>query len=90
MQNPLKMLGDLNKMRSQAAQIQKDLEKEEFTVENGRIKVVITGNQRVVAVMVDGQNVPELVSALNDAIKQSQTAAATKLAQISQQMGLTE
>ncbi|HCM37790.1 MAG: hypothetical protein UV61_C0008G0047 [Candidatus Gottesmanbacteria bacterium GW2011_GWB1_43_11] len=88
MQNPLKMLGDLNKMRQQAAQIQKDLEAQEFTVERGRIKIVITGNQRVVSVFIDGQNVPEMVEILNDAIKQSQQAAASKLAAISQQMGL--
>ncbi|OGG09185.1 hypothetical protein A2699_02335 [Candidatus Gottesmanbacteria bacterium RIFCSPHIGHO2_01_FULL_43_15] len=82
------MLGDLNKMRQQAAQIQKDLEAQEFTVERGRIKIVITGNQRVVSVFIDGQNVPEMVEILNDAIKQSQQAAASKLAAISQQMGL--
>ncbi len=88
MQNPLKMLGDLNKMRAQATQIQKELETQEFTVEKGRIKVIITGNQRVVTVLIDGQNVPEMVEILNDAIKQSQQAAASKLAAISQQMGL--
>ena len=90
MQNPLKMLGDLNKMRSQAAQIQGELEKQEFTVERGRIKVIITGNQRVIAVQIDGQDVAELREVINDAIKQSQQAAASKLSQISQQLGLGE
>lgn len=84
------MLGDLNKMRSQAAQIQKDLENQEFTVEEGRIKVVITGNQRVKGVYIDGQEVPEMTKIINDAIKQSQQAAAAKLADISKQMGLGE
>lgn len=88
MQNPFKMLGDLNKMRSQAAQIQKELEQQTFTTARGRIEVQITGNQRIVSVKIDGQNVQELVDVLNDAIKQSQQAAAAKLAQISQQMGL--
>lgn len=88
MQNPLKMLGDLNKMRQQAAQIQKELEEQQFTTAAGRIEVVITGNQRIVSVKIDGQNVQELVDVLNDAIKQSQQAAASKLAAISQQMGL--
>ena len=88
MQNPLKMLGDLNKMRQQAAQIQKELESQQFTVTRGRIEVIITGNQRVVSVKIDGQNVPEMVEILNEAIKESQQAAASKLAAISQQMGL--
>lgn len=88
MQNPLKMLGDLNKMRSQAAQIQKDLEKEEYTVEKGRIKIVITGNQKVLFVYIDGQEVPEMKEVINSAIQQSQQAAAARLADISKQMGL--
>jgi len=88
MQNPFKMLGDLNKMRTQAAQIQKELEQQQFTTAAGRIEVVITGNQHIVSVKIDGQNVQELVDVLNDAIKQSQQAAASKLAAISQQMGL--
>lgn len=88
MQNPLKMLGDLNKMRSQAAQIQKQLEAEIFVAEKGRIKVEITGNQRVINVFIDGQAVPELTEVVNDAIKQSQQAAASKLAEISKGLDL--
>lgn len=88
MQNPLKMLGDVNKMRAQAAQIQKQLEKLEFTTETGRIKVVITGNQKVLSVQVDGQEVVELRDAFNDAIKQSQQAAASQLAGMSKELGL--
>lgn len=88
MQNPFKMLGDLKKMQEQAKEIQADLEKEIFTTQSGRITVKITGNQRIIEVLIDGTNVPELVDVLNDAIKQSQQAAASKLAQISQSMGL--
>lgn len=88
MQNPLKMLGDLNKMRQQAAQIQKDLESQEFEAESGRIKVRITGNQRVITITIDGQEVPELAAVVNDAIKKSQQAAAAKLAEISKGMGI--
>ncbi len=88
MQNPFKMLGDLNKMRQQAAQIQSDLEAQEFVVERGRIKIIITGNQRVKTVQIDGQDVEELTNLLNEAIKQSQQAAANKLAEISKGMDL--
>lgn len=90
MQNPLKMIGDLKKMQSQAAQIQKELEAQTFIAERGRIKVEITGNQKVLNVYVDGQPVPELTEVINDAIKQSQSAAADKLAQISKGLGLGE
>lgn len=88
MQNPLKALGDLNKMRQQAAVIQKQLEAEEYTVEQGRIKVVISGNQQVKSVQIDGQEVDEMRNIINDAIKQSQQAAASKLAAMSKELGI--
>ena len=88
MQNPLKILGDLNKMRAQAAQIQKELEKLEFTTSQGRITVVITGTQQIVSIKIDGQDVPELTAAVNDAIRQSQQAAAAKMQDVSKQLGI--
>ena len=88
MQNPFKMLGDLNQMRSQAAKIQQMLEKEEFDIQNGNIRIVITGNQNVKLVEVDGTRNDQLMRAFNDAIKKSQQAAAGKLQEISQQMGM--
>jgi len=54
MQNPFKMLGDLNAMRKQAATIQAALELEEFEVVQGNVRIVITGNQNVKVVEVDG------------------------------------
>jgi len=88
MQNPLKMLGDLNKMRTQAAQIQKELEKLQFTTSQGRITIVITGTQQIVSIQIDGQEVPELTVAVNDAIRQSQQAAAAKMQDVSKQLGI--
>lgn len=75
-------------LKSQAEKVQKELEKEEYTVEKGRIKIVISGNQKVRSVMIDGTEVPELVGIINDAIVMAQQAAAGKMAEISKQMGL--
>ena len=88
--NPLKALANLNpaKMQEQAAKIQEELGHLKFTSTQGRISVVISGNQVVESVFIDGQNIPELVNVLNDAIRQSQQAAAGKLAQISQSLGI--
>lgn len=86
MQNPFKALGDLNQMRKQAMLIQQMLEKEEFEVTQGNIRVVISGNQNVKSVELDGKNNQDLVRAFNEAIKKSQQAAAGKLAEISKQM----
>ena len=88
MQNPFKMLGDLNAMRKQAAQIQQALEAQEFESRDGNVRVVITGNQNVKLVEVDGVPHEHVKRAINSAIKQSQQAAAGKLAEISKNLNL--
>lgn len=85
--NPFKMLGDMNAMRKQAAAIQQALEKEEFEIVIGSIRIVITGNQNVKVVEVDGVPNEDMKRAINDAIKKSQQAAAGKLAELSKSMG---
>jgi DNA-binding protein YbaB len=74
-------------MRKQAMAIQQALEKEEFEVITGNVRIVITGNQNVKTVEVDGVYQPDMVKAINDAIKRSQQAAAGKLAELSKPMG---
>lgn len=88
MQNPLKMLGDLNAMRKQAAAIQQALEAEEFEIVQGSVRVIITGNQNVKLVEIDGVAHEEVKRALNEAVKRSQQAAAGKLAQLSKNLNL--
>ncbi|OGG31295.1 hypothetical protein A3A63_01240 [Candidatus Gottesmanbacteria bacterium RIFCSPLOWO2_01_FULL_46_9] len=84
--NPFKMLGDVNAMRKQAAQIQAALEQEEFEVVQGNVRVLITGNQNVKSVEIDGVPNENMKRAMNDAIKKSQQAAAGKLAELSKNM----
>ncbi len=87
MMNPFKALGDLNEMRKHAQQIQQALEAEEFEVRVGNVRVLITGNQNVKLVEMDGVENEEVKHAVNDAIKRSQQAAAGKLAEISKSLG---
>lgn len=84
--NPFKMLGDLNAMRKQAAAIQQALEAEEFEVTSGNVRIVITGNQNVKVVEIDGIPNEDIRRAVNDAIKRSQQAAAGKLAELSKNL----
>lgn len=85
--NPFKMLGDMNAMRKSAMVIQQALEKEEFEVIQGSVRVVITGNQNVKVVEIDGVPNEDVRRAISDAIKKSQQAAAGKLAELSKTMG---
>lgn len=79
MANPLAALGDLNKLRQQAMQMQKALAQEEIVIEEGEVRVVITGDQRIKEFSVQGVTSDVAVTALNKAIKQSQELAASKL-----------
>lgn len=88
MQNPFKALGDLNSMRKQAQQIQAALEQQEFEVSEGNVRLVITGNQNVKSVEIDGAPAENVKRAFNNAIKKSQQAAAMKLAEMSKGMGM--
>jgi DNA-binding protein YbaB len=79
MVNPFKALGDLNQLRKQAKQMQQELAAEEIRIEEGDILVVISGDQKVKQLSVQGISSPEVIDILNRAIKKSQELAAKKL-----------
>jgi DNA-binding protein YbaB len=81
--NPLKGLGDINKLRKQAMQMQQQLAQEQIVIEEGDVRVVISGDQKILEFSVQGITSDVAVSALNKAIKQSQQMAAKKLQQMS-------
>ncbi len=83
MANPFGKLGDLKKLRDQAMAIQKQLQQEEVVVEEGDVRVVISGDQQIKEFTVSGVSSPQAVATLNKAIKESQKVAAKKL----QEMG---
>ena len=74
-------------MRDQAMAIQKELQKEEITVESHGVKVVITGDQKVQYVASNGRSDNDIKDAINEAIKKSQEVAAKKLASMSGGLG---
>lgn len=76
-------LGDLKKLRDQAVAIQKQLQQEVVTIEEGDIRVVISGDQQIREFTVSGITSEDAVKVLNKAIKESQKVAAKKL----QEMG---
>jgi DNA-binding protein YbaB len=82
----LKQLGDLNQMRQQAQQIQQQLAAERVEVvkqtAKGSLKIVLTGDQKVLEVSWDGVRDYELESALGEALYKSQMVAASKLQQL--------
>jgi len=87
MNNPLSQLGDLKKMRDQAMQIQKELQSEEVNVEKNGVEILITGDQKIKEIKVNGKSDNDVKEAVNEAIKKSQEIAARKLSQMQGGLG---
>lgn len=81
--NPFKSLGDLKSMRDQAMKMQQLLEKEQVIVERNGVRVVMTGDQKLREITIDGQEDWRIKEAITEAIKKSQEIAAKKLTEMS-------
>lgn len=80
-------LGDMNKLRQQAMQMQQNLSKQQVVVEENGVKVVISGDQKILELTIQGIGNPVLNEVLNKAIRKSQELAAKELMNISGGMG---
>jgi hypothetical protein len=68
-------------------QIQRELQAEEVSVDKNGVQVVITGDQKIKEIKVNGRSDNDVKEAVNEAVKKSQEVAAKKLA--SMQGGLS-
>lgn len=80
-------LGDLNKLRQQAMQMQKNLAVQQVVVEENGVKVVMSGDQRILSLEIQGLSNQVLNDVLNKAIRKSQELAAKELMNVSGGMG---
>ena len=78
-----KQLGELKKMRDEALKIQRELAAEKVEVSEGDIKIVISGDQKIQELEIQGETQLRLVEVLNKAIKRSQEVAARKVQSMS-------
>lgn len=76
-------LGDLNKLRQQAMQMQKNLSVQVITLDESGVHIEISGDQRILKLEVQGISNEVLTEALNKAIRKSQELAAKELMNIS-------
>ncbi len=79
----VKQLGQLKKMRDQAMAIQKQLASEQIEIDEDGIKIVISGDQKLKQLEIDGMTNERVLELINKAIKKSQEMAAKKLAEMS-------
>jgi DNA-binding YbaB/EbfC family protein len=97
MQNPMKMMQQVQKMQSRMAKVQADLENEqiEAAAGGGAVKAVVNGQQRVLAVTIDPEVAGDVemlqdlvVAAVNEALDQSRELAASRMQEVTAGLGL--
>ncbi len=75
-----KQLGDLAKMQKQARDLQKQLTKEELTVEEGGVRVVVSGQPRLKSLSFkEGVSGEEITQVINKALDEVQRLVAQNL-----------
>jgi hypothetical protein len=79
----MKQLGELKKMRDQALAIQRQLAAQTITIDEDGIRIVISGDQKIQELEVQGIQNSLLVDKLNKALKKSQEMAAKQLQEMS-------
>lgn len=82
--NPFKAVGDMASFQKQAKQMQDYLSKQEVEVEKNGVKIVMSGDQKVKTIEVDGVMENRIAEAFADAIKKTQEIAARALMQMQQ------
>jgi DNA-binding protein YbaB len=85
--NKLQQGKNLMKLRSQAKQLQKELEQIEHTEEGRNMKVKVNGAQQVVYLEVDGESQDKLVELINKATKNVQKKSAKKMMEMGGGLG---
>lgn len=75
----LRQLGELNKLRKQAKELQRELEQITEKVEERGIEVKVTGDQKIVYLKVEDQERNDIAEAINKAMKNVQKKAAKKM-----------
>jgi DNA-binding YbaB/EbfC family protein len=96
MKDPLKMLRQVQQMQDRMAKVQSELEKEtvEASAGGGAVRVVATGTQKVMSVIIDPAAAADtemlqdlVVAAVNEAMELSKQLAATKMQAVASGLG---
>jgi len=97
MQNPMKMMQQVQKMQARMAKVQSELEAEtvEAAAGGGAVKAVVNGQQKVLSIEVDpdvAEDVEMLqdlvVAAVNEALERSREVASRRMQEVTAGLGL--
>lgn len=87
MLDKVKQLNELRKLQGRAKELERQLKEVKETVEQDDIAVTVTGDQRVVRIVIDGEERRDVMDALNKAMKEVQKKAAKKMMEMGGGLG---
>jgi DNA-binding protein YbaB len=82
-----KQLNELRKLHGQAKSLQRELEVVKETVEDKGIQVTVSGDQKIIAISIDGEDRRDVVDTINKALKEVQKKAAKKMMEMGGGLG---
>jgi len=97
MQNPMKMMQQVQKMQARMAKVQAELESEtvEASVGGGVVKAVVNGQQKLLTVEIDEEAAEDVemlqdlvVAAVNEALDRSREVASQRMQEVTAGLGL--
>ncbi len=69
----------MNELRKQGKRLQKEMEKIIIEVEEGKVKIMMRGDQQIEKIEIEGEVRDDIKKALNKAVKESQKKVSRKL-----------
>jgi nucleoid-associated protein EbfC len=97
MQNPMKMMQQVQKMQARMAKVQSELESEtvEASAGGGAVRAVVNGQQKVLSIEIDAEVAEDVemlqdlvVAAVNEALERSREVASRRMQEVTAGLGL--
>ena len=97
MQNPMKMMQQVQKMQARMAKVQAELESEtvEASAGGGAVRAVVSGQQKVLSIDIEAEVAEDVemlqdlvVAALNEALDRSREVASRRMQEVTAGLGL--
>jgi nucleoid-associated protein EbfC len=97
LQNPMKMMQQVQKMQARMAKVQAELESEtvEASAGGGAVRAVVSGQQKVLSIAIEAEVAEDVemlqdlvVAALNEALDRSREVASRRMGEVTAGLGL--
>jgi DNA-binding protein YbaB len=87
MLDKVKQLNELRKLQGKAKELERQLKEVKETREEGEVEVTVTGDQKIVRLVINGEERKDVMDTVNKAMKEVQKKAAKKMMEMGGGLG---